>query len=279
MRKRNVLGTVLILCSQLTIANTQVDKGLSIYQNSSAEIRIEQFSTQIQKQFSSTFQNEQEGNADVQSQILSAIKNTYQPKHFEKHILDEIDSTLNWHERKKIVQWLDTPLGRKASLAEALALMNANRNGINATIDTAKGLESASKAALVDIAELAAMESALQMDITVFQSSVSAFAANAPQSRSTANDYNFYKTTTESRRAEIATLNKNFSRSMLAIAYSDFSKSEVKSIISFWGSPTGTRYSVALRRGIKNAFDEANQKFNDDVSKIISASTLASSAG
>ena len=67
-------------------------------------------------------------------------------------------STPSWHERKKIVQWLDTPLGRKASLAEALALMNANRNGINATIDTAKGLESASKAALVDIAELAALE-------------------------------------------------------------------------------------------------------------------------
>lgn len=278
MRKRNVLGAVLILCSQLTIANTQADNGLSIYQNSSAEIRIEQFSSRIAKQFLSSIQNESVVSTQIQPQILRAIEESYQPKHFEKHILREIESTLNWHERKKIVEWLDTSLGRKASLAEAIALMNANRKGITATIDQAKGLESTSKAVLVDIAELAAMESALQMDITVFQSSVSAFAANAPQSSlSKAKDYNYYKTTSEARRTEIATLNKNFSRSMLAIAYSDFSKSEVKSIISFWGSPTGTRYSVALRRGIKNAFDEANRKFNDDVRRIISTSTLASS--
>ncbi len=276
MRIRNVLCTSLALCSLLAIAESRSDSALSIYQNSSAEIRIEQISSQISKQFAGTGSNVATSENIVRTQVMDAIEHAYQPQTFEKHILHAIDETLNWRERRKILQWLDTPLGRKASLAEAVAFMNASRNGIQSTIDSAKGLASASKSALVDVVELAAMESALQLDITVYQTSVSAFATNAPNSKSFNNDYKVFHTATDSRREEIAMLNKNYSRSLLAQAYADFSKPEVKALISFWGSPTGTRYSVALRRGIKDAFTEANQTFNDDVKNIVGTSVVAS---
>lgn len=272
MQFRNILCTAFLLCSQLTVANGLSDDSLSLYQNSSAEIRIEQFSPQIAQKFAGN----SGVNKVVQTKIISAIESAYHPSHFEKHIVRAFDTSLNWQERRKILQWLDTPVGRKAALGEAMALMNATRTGMTGTIEKARRLESTTKAELVDVVEMAAMESALQLDINVFQASISTFAASAPKSQPGLKDYSTFFAATDSRRREIASLNYSFSRSLLSVAYSDFSKQEMKSTISFWGSPTGTRFSVALHKGITNAFNEANQRLNRDVIDIISTSTLAS---
>ncbi len=272
MQIGNTLFIALLFCSTIASANPQSDSALAIYQNSSAEIRVEQFSSQIGKLF---MNSSADSSKVISDKIENSIERNYNPARFQKHIVGSIDSTLNWRERNKILEWLDTPLGRKASLAEAMALVTASRGGMAATIEKARGLESQSKAALVDVVEMAAMESALQLDISVHQKSIAAFASNAPKSLTAVKDFGTYLTATESRRDAISNLNHTYSRSLVSLAYADLSKPEIKAMISFWGSPTGTRFSVALSRGIANAFAEANQSFNSDVKKIISNSNLA----
>ncbi len=275
MQARNLICSVFLMCSTLTVANSHSDNALAIYQNSSAEIRTEQFSANIAKQFLGMASGTTQIHQGVQSQILDVIERTYHSSMFEKHIARSIENTLNRQERNRIIQWLDTPVARKASLANAVALLNATNEGIPTTIDKATGLESTAKAALVDVAELAAMDSALQLDISVNLTSASAFAANAPKSPSSIKDFSIFEAATDARRREIGNLNNNYSRSLLSLTYADFSKAEVEAMISFWGSPTGTRLSVALRQGINDAFEEANSHFNREVKRIVSASTVA----
>lgn len=273
MQIRTTIGIALLLCSTMATANPGPDSALAVYQNSSAEIRVEQFSSQIVKLFKKSNASDNQGIAD---KINVSIERAYSPARFEQHVLRAINNNLNRNERRKVIEWLDSPLGRKASLAEAIALVTANNSGMAGTIDKAKGLESQSKAALVDVVEMAAMESALQLDVSIYQKAVAAFASSASKSLTSVQDYSTFHAAAESRREAVSSLNHTFTRSLVALAYSNLSKPETKAMISFWGSPTGTRLSVALRRGIASAFEDANRIFSRDVKNIASSSTLAS---
>lgn len=272
---KSILCTALLLCSQLAIAGkqtagTQQDAAMSIYQNSSAEVRIEQIAPQIRKHFLSMGVKPTHGGNVLRKEILSAIEISYHPSRFQKHIIASINNTLTSRERAKVLSWFNSRIGQKASLSEANTMMNAYIEGIPSVIDNAKRLKLPNDTeTLIDTTEMAAMESELQLDVAVYQTSASSFAANAPQAQPGTNDYQIFFTATNSRRDEISKLNNNFARAMLGLALEDFSDTEIKALISFWGSPTGTRYSVALRRGINDAFRQSNRRFEREVKTII----------
>ena len=167
-------------------------------------------------------------------------------------------------------QWLTSPLGQKIALSEAMTNIESVATDIPRVMESAKTLKNgAVRHKLLKTIDQASMASELQLDVNIFQSSAVSFAANAPHSSAGAHDYSVFYDASNARRPQIAKLINNYTIATLAMSYRDLSNSELKAIISFWGSPTGTRFADALHVGMNNAFRDANRSFNSKMNHII----------
>ncbi len=299
--KKNVqlnysLCAVLLLCSQLALSNdanttpvtaavathaaAETTSGaLSIYQNSSTEIRVEQIAPLVRKSFLSMGAAASSNSQVMHKKILAAMKTAYHPDNFRDRIVSSLNNSLSQSEQAVVLKWLDSPLGRDASLLEAQSIIESYSAGIPATIDEARtSRKSDQTEELLKTVNLAAMASELQLDISINQIAASSFAANARPSEIGANNYSVYFSVTDARRPKMATLNRNYTLAMLKNAYSQLSDQELRQVISFWGSPTGSRYAFALRDGINEAFARANSHFDSEIADIVANTTIAVAA-
>jgi len=273
MKIKILLGVLALAVPQLLWASDVSSTALEIFRNSSAEIRVEQFAPEIRKKYMNIGVAAPAGTRKVRSQILGAIEVAYHPKTFQRYIIESLDESLTPSEQKRIIQWLDTPLGQKSSLFEAKSLVDAYYNGITDTIDHAYTVRTSSlTTSLIDTLDLATMASDLQLDVTINQTSIASFAANAPAEMSSSS-HTLFLEVTNTRREEIAKLNKSYSVAVLKNAYAKLSEDELKSLINFWGSPLGSQLSFALRDGINEAFKHANRHFDKEIKHVVSSST------
>jgi len=265
---RTLISSVLLFCGSIAVA-AEPSSALSIYQNSSAEIRSELIAKQIKKSYLNTGISVKNNDERIRNKILDAIDNAYRPSLFEREILRAIEQTMSPLEQAQVVKWLDTRVGRDASLKEALAYMDATDRDITSSIMMARTFSiKNNKDKLLKTVDIAAMASDIQLDITVSLTAASSYAANAPFSVSS-NDYSIFYGATNERRGEIEGLNSNYTMELLTDSYASLGSKDLKSVISFWGSPAGFQYAAALRTGMNRALNSAGDHFSKEVAYII----------
>ncbi len=284
------LCAALLLCSQIALSSESEgtvntsdmavealakSSALSIYQNSSTEIRVEQIAPLVRKNFLSMGAAASGNSLVIREKILGAMEVAYHPKKFQHQIISSLNKSLSQSEQSVVLKWLDSPIGRETSLLEAKSIIDSYIAGIPATIDEARlNRKSEKTEALLRTVNLAAMASELQLDMSINQIAASSFAANARPADLSANNYDVFFSATDSRRPKIAKVNRNYTLAMLKNAYGELSDQDLRYVISFWGSPTGSRYAFALRDGINEAFALANRDFDNDVAQIVANSAI-----
>ena len=97
---KTIVGIALL---QLSSIATAASTALSIYQDSSTEIRVEQISVQIHKGFANSGVTNAIESKDIRGEVNSAISEAYQPKYFEMHITQAIARTLSPREQQKCI--------------------------------------------------------------------------------------------------------------------------------------------------------------------------------
>lgn len=277
MRTIFALFTMLVFSAQMAGASASATGALAIYQNSSNEIRMEQIATEMRKAYTNTTANSST-TRKARRQIRAALKQAWGPRTFEREITSAIDRTLNKAEQEFVLTWLDSSLGRKTALSEAIMYIEASRTDMLDIIEKSNSIDTdAKRKKLLKTINLASMGGDLQLDMTVHQNAAASFVANAPGSItgiSGVDGYSTYFNVTKSRRNEMFGMVHSYNVAMLTHAHKDLSKRELNQLISFWGSPTGTRYAVALREGIDKAFLKAKDHFIKELAYIMASNNI-----
>lgn len=268
------LFTMLLFMGQTAGASTSATGALGIYQNSSNEIRMEQIATEMRKAYSNTAATTNT-TRKTRRQIRAAIKQAWGPRTFQREITSAIERTLNADEQEFVLSWLDSSLGRKTALSEAIMYIEASRTDMLDIIEKSNSIDTDDKRKnLLKTINLASMGGDLQLDMTVHQNAAASFVANAPASITGISGYSTYFNATKARRNEMFRMVQNYNVAMVTHAYRDLSKRELNQVVSFWGSPTGTRYAVALREGIDQAFLKAKDHFIKELAYIMASNNI-----
>lgn len=211
---------------------------------------------------------------NVIGEIRASVEKAFAPETIKRTILDEWRKKLSIEDLKKVIEWLDSPIGRKftqleevASTAEKytemqqFALKLQESPPLPERLKIIQLLDSAIKATETSVE----VNMGTQLAITI------AIVASLPREQQQA--YDNLVAAIEQARPQIEDTMKVQTTVSLLYTYSNVTHAELEQYIAFASSPSGTSYHVASISGLKKALFEGSYKWGELISDILKQST------
>ncbi|MHC1728869.1 MAG: DUF2059 domain-containing protein [Syntrophobacteraceae bacterium] len=193
--------------------------------------------------------------ANVRSAIQESAKKAFSPESMKKSILPELREKLTDREIKIILEWLDSPLGKKctqleenASTAEAMAEMEHYATQMRSNppaagrLNVLRQLDSATKMT----------ESAVEMAINTQVAVTLAIMATFP--RELHKSFDDVAREIEENRSKIESEVRSETLVSLLYTYRSLTEAEIKRYTQFAASPAGEKFNTVSISAFKKAF-------------------------
>ena len=202
--------------------------------------------------------------------ISGALQEAFAPDSLKKTILGEVRENLTIEDVTKVLEWLDSPIGRKctqleeaASTPEALVEIQQYAAQLQNSTPTADRLRILRK---LDSA-LKATETNVEIAINIQLGVAAAIIALLPleQQRPLAD----IPAEIEKNRPHIEAVMRQQTLVFLLYAYRSITNAELERYIEFATSPTGSKYHVVAISGLKKALLDGSIKWGEAIANIL----------
>jgi hypothetical protein len=189
--------------------------------------------------------------------IKTQARESFRPKNLKPIIFGELSSKLNSNDIRKVLAWLNTPLGKKctrleeaASTPEAYAAMQEYTDSLKKTPPTAERLDALKKFDSATRITETSIDSVMSMQVAV------AFAITATLPKEQQMSLERIAAEIEKNRSEIEPDIAAQTLVSLLFTYKSLTEAELSEYTAFVSSPAGVKYhdvtSGALKKAIMN---------------------------
>ncbi len=249
----------------------QLDK---LYLKSGMADLVDQVPAGIQSGFAQAFEQDATSSLSPQQRkiIHARIPMAYTPDEMRPVIVDVLAAKLTAADVEAVLEWLDSPLGRKctalesASAApEAMAAMQAYANELQASPPPPERV-----ALLGELAQaVKAAENAVEVVMNTQLAVAAGMSAMLPEEQR--QPLEVIRNRLEQFRPQITAAMQNQTAIAFLYTYRELNEDEIQRYIRFAQSDVGERYHAAASEGIQQALTAGSLKLGVMISEIIQA--------
>jgi hypothetical protein len=268
---------VMIIVSLLPIsvyAQIQNDAQVQeLYVKSGLEKQLEQLPLVIQATFEQASQVDkrvQKLPGNVSSIIKASIQQAFKPASLKETVLTEIRAKLATQDIKKVLAWLESPLGRKctqleedASTPEALAKMQQYAARIQNSPPSAERLKIIRKLDSAVKGTEGGVELAIDSQVAIALATISTLPAEQQRSlESISREF-------EKNRPQLEAMVRAQVLLSFLYTYRNLTDAEIQQYIDFAASPGGSKYHSVTEEALKKAFLAGSVRWGKSIGEAI----------
>lgn len=278
-RKITILSIFLsFLCFQETIASAQNDLKeqltLELMKKSGLEQQIvhtpDVLKTAVASNFRRALRTKNNSTNEITNKIQSVISKSFRPEIIKSVISTHMETELDITDIKAVLEWLDSPLGKKitlleeeASTAEAYKAMATTIPVLKEKTDYNKRLQLMRELDNNIKATDSTLERELNMQIVSLTAMSSAFPTmSLPSTEALKENFKSYSTNMRQQISSTIMMNSLYTYRQLRL-------DEIESYIGFIKTDYGERYHRIVHEGINKAFLYCGKQFGKNVGKIL----------
>ena len=278
-RKITMLSIFLsFICFQETIASAQNDLKeqltLELMKKSGLEQQIvhtpDVLKTAVASNFRRALRTKNNSTNEITNKVQSVISKSFRPEIIKSVISTHMETELDITDIKAVLEWLDSPLGKKitileeeASTAEAYKAMAATIPILKKKTDYNKRLQLMRELDNNIKATDSTLERELNMQIVSLTAMSSAFPTmSLPSTESLKENFKSYSTNMRQQISATIMMNSLYTYRQLRL-------DEIESYIGFIKTDYGERYHRIVHEGINKAFLYCGKQFGKNVGKIL----------
>jgi hypothetical protein len=277
MKAKTILWMMILLMLP-AVAHSQNQNELiqSLYLKSGIDKQVRQLPLLIQSSVAQALETDDRINElprHTKSAISGSVPEAFSPERIKKTILKEVKATMTVKDLDKVLNWLDSPLGKKCTRLEAAAstpetLVEVKKFAARLKqappaaerLDMLRRLDAAVKATETNV------EIAMNTQLAV------AFAVVKSLPQEQQGPLKDIAAQLEKNRPQIKAVMKSQTLLFALYAYRGLTNAELEKYIRFATSPAGTKYHGATISGFKKALLDGSLKWGKSIAGILNQS-------
>jgi hypothetical protein len=275
MRLKKLLLMFIVSWLPITVyAQIQNDSQIQeLYVKSGLEKQLEQLPFVIQATFEQASQadkNIQKLPKNISSIIKASIQEAFKPTSLKEAVLAEMREKLTAQDIKKVLDWLDSPLGKKctqleeaASTPEALAKMQQYAARIQNSPPTAERLNILRKL------DSAVKSTESGVDIAINSQIAIALATSSTLPLEQRRSLESISRELEKNRPQLEAMVRSQVLLSYLYTYQSLTEDEIQQYIEFAASPAGSKYHSVTEEALKKAFLEGSVRWGKSIGEAI----------
>jgi hypothetical protein len=277
MKAKTILWMmVLLMLPAVAHAQNQNKLIQSLYLKSGIDKQVRQLPLLIRSSVAQALETDDRINdlpRHTKSAISGSVQEAFSPERIKKTILKEVAATMTVKDLNNVLNWLDSPLGKKCTRLEEAA---STPDTLSEVQKFAARLKQAPPAAnRLDIlrrldAAVKATETNVEIAMNTQLAVAFAVVKSLPQEQQ--GPLKDIAAQLEKNRPQIKAMMKSQTLLFALYAYQDLTNAELEKYIRFATSPAGTKYHGATISGFKKALLDGSLKWGKSIADILNQS-------